>query len=99
MGTWQRWDGQDVSRDVPLTCYSYGGGGGILGEMGGEAWEAGGGVWRNARPCMNPCEGSFHLLEERLDRDRLSVVWSREKETVFGNTTAARIPPPWQKKE
>ncbi len=77
MGTWQRYQDKDVSRDV-LTCYGYGdGGGGPTEEMLEESRRLEGSVAECPAVRQTHVKEFFHLLEERLDRDRLSV-WSGE---------------------
>lgn len=86
MGTWQRYQNKDVSRDV-LSCYGYGdGGGGPTEEMLEQARR----LKRGGEKCPNLKQSFvkefFHTLEEKMDRRRLPV-WSGELYLEFHRGT------------
>lgn len=77
MGTWQRYQSKDVSKDV-LTCYGYGdGGGGPTEEMLEQNRRLEKSVARCPRTRQTFVKDFFHVLEEGMDKKRLPV-WSGE---------------------
>lgn len=77
MGTWQRYQNKDVSREV-LTCYGYGdGGGGPTEEMLEQSRRLEHSVASCPKTRQTFVKDFFHLLEERMDAKRLPV-WSGE---------------------
>jgi len=77
MGTWQRYQNKDVSKEV-LTCYGYGdGGGGPTEEMLEQSRRLEYSVARCPKTRQTFIKDFFHTLEERLDSKRLPV-WSGE---------------------
>lgn len=77
MGTWQRYQNKDVSRDV-LTCYGYGdGGGGPTEEMLEQSRRLEYGVAECPRTRQTFVKDFFHILEQNIDKDRLPS-WNGE---------------------
>lgn len=86
MGTWQRYQNKELSRDV-LTCYGHGdGGGGPMEEMLEESRRMECGVARCPRTRQTFVKEFFHLLEERMDR-RYLPKWSGELYLEFHRGT------------
>ncbi len=86
MGTWQRYQNKDVSRDV-LTCYGYGdGGGGPTEEMLEQSRRLEYSVARCPKTRQTFVKDFFHTLEERMDTKRLPV-WSGELYLEFHRGT------------
>ena len=77
MGTWQRFQNKDVSKEV-LTCYGYGdGGGGPTEEMLEQSRRMEQSVARCPKTRQTFVKEFFHKLEQELDQKRLPV-WSGE---------------------
>ncbi|MGL5436819.1 MAG: alpha-mannosidase [Lachnospiraceae bacterium] len=77
MGTWQRYQNKDVSREV-LTCYGHGdGGGGPTEEMLEQSRRLEYGVARCPQARQTFVRDFFHRLDETSDRRRLPV-WNGE---------------------
>lgn len=77
MGTWQRFQDKDVSREV-LTCYGFGdGGGGPTEEMLEQSRRLEKSVARCPKVEQTFVKDFFHILEENLDKKYLPV-WSGE---------------------
>jgi len=77
MGTWQRYQNKDVSREL-LTCYGYGdGGGGPTAEMLEQSRRLEYGVARCPQVRQTFVRDFFHRLAETADRRRLPV-WNGE---------------------
>lgn len=86
MGTWQRYQNKDLSRDV-LTCYGHGdGGGGPMEQMLEESRRMEYGVARCPRTRQTFAKDFFHLLEEKMDRKYLPK-WSGELYLEFHRGT------------
>lgn len=86
MGTWQRFQNKDVSREV-LTCYGYGdGGGGPTEEMLEQSRRMELNVARCPRTEQTFVKDFFHKLEKELDKKRLPV-WSGELYLEFHRGT------------
>ena len=86
MGTWQRFQNKDVSREV-LTCYGYGdGGGGPTEEMLEQSRRMERNVARCPRTEQTFVKDFFHKLEEELDKKRLPV-WAGELYLEFHRGT------------
>lgn len=77
MGTWQRFQNKDVSKEV-LTCYGYGdGGGGPTEEMLEQSRRMEQSVARCPKTRQTFVKEFFHKLEQELDQKRLPI-WSGE---------------------
>lgn len=77
MGTWQRFQNKDVSKEV-LTCYGYGdGGGGPTEEMLEQSRRLEHSVARAPKTKQTFVKDFFHILEERMDAKQLPV-WDGE---------------------
>lgn len=77
MGTWQRFQNKDVSKEV-LTCYGYGdGGGGPTEEMLEQSRRLERSVARAPKAKQTFVKDFFHILEERMDQKQLPV-WDGE---------------------
>jgi alpha-mannosidase len=77
MGTWQRFQNKDVSKEV-LTCYGFGdGGGGPTEEMLEQNRRLEYSVARAPKTKQTFVKDFFHLLEERMDQKQLPV-WDGE---------------------
>lgn len=77
MGTWQRYQNKDLSRDV-LTCYGYGdGGGGPTEEMLEESRRMERSVAECPKTRQTFVKDFFHILEQNMDKKRLPV-WNGE---------------------
>ncbi|WP_143319768.1 glycoside hydrolase family 38 C-terminal domain-containing protein [Clostridium sp. HBUAS56010] len=77
MGTWQRFQNKDVSKEV-LTCYGYGdGGGGPTEEMLEQSRRLEFSVVRAPKTKQTFVKDFFHMLEEQMDRKQLPV-WEGE---------------------
>lgn len=86
MGTWQRYQNKDVSKEV-LTCYGYGdGGGGPTEEMLEQSRRMEYSVARCPKTRQTFVKDFFHTLEERMDTKRLPV-WSGELYLEFHRGT------------
>ena len=86
MGTWQRFQNKDVSREV-LTCYGYGdGGGGPTEEMLEQSRRMELNVARCPKTKQTFVKDFFHKLEEELDEKRLPV-WAGELYLEFHRGT------------
>lgn len=77
MGTWQRFQNKDVSKEV-LTCYGYGdGGGGPTEEMLEQSRRLEHSVARAPKTKQTFVKDFFHILEENMDEKQLPV-WDGE---------------------
>lgn len=86
MGTWQRYQNKDLSKDV-LTCFGYGdGGGGPTEEMLEESRRMEYGPGRCPRTRQTFVKEFFHILEETMDKKRLPV-WNGELYLEFHRGT------------
>lgn len=86
MGTWQRYQNKDLSQDV-LTCFGHGdGGGGPTEEMLEESRRMEYGVARCPKTRQTFVKEFFHLLEEKMDKDRLPS-WNGELYLEFHRGT------------
>ncbi|WP_124065590.1 alpha-mannosidase [Clostridium sp. E02] len=73
MGTWQRYQDKDVSKEV-LTCYGHGdGGGGPTEEMLEQSRRLEQSVARCPKTKQTFVKDFFHILEERMDKKQLPV--------------------------
>ena len=86
MGTWQRFQNKDASKEV-LTCYGYGdGGGGPTEEMLEQSRRMEWNVARCPKTNQTFVKDFFHKLEEELDEKRLPV-WAGELYLEFHRGT------------
>lgn len=86
MGTWQRYQNKELSRDV-LTCYGYGdGGGGPTEGMLEESKRMAFGVASCPKTKQTFVKDFFHILEEKMDR-RCLPSWSGELYLEFHRGT------------
>lgn len=73
MGTWQRYQNKDLSKEV-LTCYGYGdGGGGPTEEMLEQSRRLEKSVGRCPKVSQTFIKDFFHILEEKMDKKRMPV--------------------------